>query len=119
MPVVEVQVHAVATTSCGCAVFLGNKEKVFTILVDQSVGAAIAMFMKGTQKHRPLTHDLSSERLALTKCLRTRNDALRNLCSSVRRFRDATLKEECKGDYPQALQSMWKALDRAEDVIQN
>ena len=58
MPVVEVQVHAVAPTSCGCAVFLGNKEKVFTILVDQSAGAAIGMFMKGTQKHRPLTHDL-------------------------------------------------------------
>jgi hypothetical protein len=28
----------------------------------------------------------------------------------------ATLKEECRGDYPQAL---LKALDRAEDVIQN
>jgi bifunctional DNase/RNase len=58
MPVVEVQVHAVVPTSCGCAVFLGNKEKVLTILVDQSVGAAIGMFMKGTQKQRPLTHDL-------------------------------------------------------------
>ena len=67
------------------------------------------------------TFDLEGEILehALTKCLRTRNDALRNLCSSVRRFRDATLKEECKGDYPQALQSILKALDRAEDVIQN
>ena len=63
------------------------------------------------------TFDLEGEILehALTKCLRTRNDALRNLCSSVRRFRDATLK----GDYPQALQSILKALDRAEDVIQN
>ena len=28
------------------------------ILVDQSVGAAIAMFKQGTQKERPLTHDL-------------------------------------------------------------
>jgi uncharacterized protein len=28
------------------------------IVVDQSVGAAIAMFMQGTQKERPLTHDL-------------------------------------------------------------
>jgi uncharacterized protein len=28
------------------------------IFVDQSVGAAIAMFMQGTQKERPLTHDL-------------------------------------------------------------
>src|ERR1700726_4369675 len=57
-PVVEVQVHAVAATSGGCGVFLGNEEKVFVMLVDQSVGAAIAMFKQGTQKERPLTHDL-------------------------------------------------------------
>src|ERR1700686_2556484 len=57
-PVVEVQVRAVIPTSGGCAVFLGNEEKVFVIFVDQSVGAAIAMFMQGTQKERPLTHDL-------------------------------------------------------------
>jgi hypothetical protein len=29
-----------------------------------------------------------------------------SLCSSVRRFRDSTLKEECKRDYPQALQAL-------------
>src|SRR6202795_2153903 len=57
-PVVEVKVRAVAATSGGCAVFLGNEEKVFVIFVDQSVGAAIAMFKQGTQKERPLTHDL-------------------------------------------------------------
>ena len=44
---------------------------------------------------------------------------VKSLCSSVRRFRDATIKEKCKGDYPQALQAMLKALDRAEDLIQN
>jgi bifunctional DNase/RNase len=57
-PVVQVQVRAGAATSGGCAVFLGNEEKVFVICVDQSVGAAIAMFMQGTQQQRPLTHDL-------------------------------------------------------------
>ena len=57
-PVVEVQVRDVAATGGGCAVFLGNEEKVFVIFVDQSVGAAIAMFQQGTQKERPLTHDL-------------------------------------------------------------
>jgi uncharacterized protein len=57
-PVVEVQIRAVAATSGGCAVFLGNEEKVFVILVDQSVGAAITMFIHGTQRERPLTHDL-------------------------------------------------------------
>ena len=57
-PVIEVQIRGLAATSSGCAVFLGNEEKVFVIYVDQSVGAAITMFMRGTQKERPLTHDL-------------------------------------------------------------
>ena len=57
-PVVEVQVRAVAATSGGYAVFLGNEDKVFVMFVDQSVGTAIAMFMQGTQTERPLTHDL-------------------------------------------------------------
>jgi hypothetical protein len=56
---------------------------------------------------------------ALTKSFRIRNEAIKNLCSSVRPFRGATLKEECKGDYPHALQALWEALDRAEDLIQN
>ena len=57
-PVIEVQIRGLVATSVGCAVFLGNEEKVFVIYVDQSVGAAITMFMRGTQKERPLTHDL-------------------------------------------------------------
>ena len=57
-PVVEVKVRAVAAISGGCAVFLGNEDKVFVIFVEQSVGAAITMFIQGTQKERPLTHDL-------------------------------------------------------------
>ena len=52
-PVVEVQVRAVAAVSGGCAVFLDNEDKVFVMFVDQSVGAAITMFMQGTQKERP------------------------------------------------------------------
>lgn len=56
--VMEVQVRAVLPTSGGCAVFLGNNDKVFIIYVDQSVGSAITMFMRGTVKERPLTHDL-------------------------------------------------------------
>jgi hypothetical protein len=67
------------------------------------------------------TFDAEGETLehALKKSLRIRNEAIRSLCSSVRRFRDATIKEECKSDYPHALQALWKALDRAEDLIQN
>jgi len=55
---VPVQVRVVVPTSSGSAVFLGNGEKTFVIYVDQSVGAAITMFMRGIQKERPLTHDL-------------------------------------------------------------
>jgi hypothetical protein len=67
------------------------------------------------------TFDAEGEALehALQKSLHLRNEALKSLCSSVRRFRDATIKEECKSDYPHALQALWKALDRAEDLIQS
>jgi hypothetical protein len=65
------------------------------------------------------TFDAEGEALehALTKSFCLRNDAIKSLCSSVRRFRDATIKAECKPDYPQALQALWKALDRAEDLV--
>ena len=56
--VVEVKVKGIIPTSRGCAVFLGNDEKIFTIYVDHSVGQAIAMFIQDTPKERPLTHDL-------------------------------------------------------------
>jgi hypothetical protein len=47
------------------------------------------------------------------------NEAMKSLCSSVRRFREAAIKPECKNDYPHALQALWKALDQAENLIQN
>ena len=57
-PVIEVQVRTVLPFNNGRAVFIGNEEKVFVIYVDESVGAAISMFMNHTPKERPLTHDL-------------------------------------------------------------
>jgi bifunctional DNase/RNase len=42
-PVVEVQVRAVAATSCGYAVLVGNEDKVFVMFVDQGIGTAIVM----------------------------------------------------------------------------
>ena len=45
-------------TANGCAVFLGNDEKIFVIYVDHSVGNAIQMTLNGVKKERPLTHDL-------------------------------------------------------------
>jgi len=67
------------------------------------------------------TFDAEGEILehALTKSLHLQNESIKSLCSSVRRFPDATIKEECKADYPHAPQALWKALDRAEDLIQS
>lgn len=59
--VVEVEVKNVLATSAGSAVFLGNDEKVFVIYVDHAVGSAINMFMHGTPKPRPQTHDLFAD----------------------------------------------------------
>jgi len=37
---------------------VGNEEKVFVIQVEPAMGAVIGMFLRGTPKERPLTHDL-------------------------------------------------------------
>jgi bifunctional DNase/RNase len=63
-PVLEIQVRAVLPFNSGRAVFVGNEDKVFVIYVDESVGAAITMFMNQTPKERPLTHDLMANLLA-------------------------------------------------------
>ena len=62
--VVEIQVRAVAAASGGCAVFLGNEDKVFVMFVDQSVGGAITMFTQGTQKGAVAESRSASEHLA-------------------------------------------------------
>lgn len=56
--VVEAQVRAVLPLDGSFAVFIGNDDKTFVIYVDESVGTAISMFMRGVSKERPLTHDL-------------------------------------------------------------
>ena len=58
------QIKALIPTNAGVAVFVGNEEKVFVIYVDPSVGSAINMFVNGTAKERPLTHDLMALILA-------------------------------------------------------
>lgn len=62
--VIPVQVKALVPTNSGVAVFIGNSEKIFVIYVDPSVGSAINMFLSGTTKERPLTHDLMALILA-------------------------------------------------------
>lgn len=56
--VVAVTIKGVMPTPNGCAVFLGNDDKIFVIYVDPSVGNAIQMTVNGVKKERPLTHDL-------------------------------------------------------------
>ena len=63
-PVVPVEIRSVLPFNSGRAVFIGNDDKVFVIYVDESVGAAISMFMNETPKERPLTHDLIGHLLA-------------------------------------------------------
>lgn len=61
--VIPISVKGVMPTVNGCAVFLGNDDKVFVIYVDHSVGNAISMALNGVKKERPLTHDLISSML--------------------------------------------------------
>ena len=56
--VVAVAVKGVVPTPNGCAVFLGNDDKIFVIYVDHFVGNAIQITLDGVKKDRPLTHDL-------------------------------------------------------------
>ncbi len=56
--VVVVSLRSVVPLEGSYAVFLGNDDKVFVIYVDEPVGTAISMSMRGIVKDRPLTHDL-------------------------------------------------------------
>ena len=56
--VVPVQIRGILPANSGCALFVGNDEKVFVINVEPNMGAIIGMFLRETPKERPLTHDL-------------------------------------------------------------
>src|SRR5512137_143361 len=56
--VVPVQIRGLLPANSGCAIFVGNDEKIFVINVEPNIGAVIGMFLRGTAKERPLTHDL-------------------------------------------------------------
>jgi len=56
--VVPVEIRGILPAQTGCAIFIGNKEKVFVIQVEHNMGAVIGMFLRDTPKERPLTHDL-------------------------------------------------------------
>jgi len=56
--VVPVQIRGMLPSNSGCAIFVGNDEKVFVIQVEHNLGAVIGMFLRDQPKQRPLTHDL-------------------------------------------------------------
>lgn len=56
--VLPIAIKAVIPTANGCALFLGNEEKVFVIYIDPLVGNAINQLLQGEHHERPLTHDL-------------------------------------------------------------
>ena len=55
---VSIDIIKILPSPTGCAVCIGNDEKIFVIYVGPNEGAAILMTMEGVQKSRPLTHDL-------------------------------------------------------------
>lgn len=56
--VVPVEIRGILPANSGCAIFVGNEQKVFVIQVEHNMGAIIGMFLRDTPKERPLTHDL-------------------------------------------------------------
>ena len=56
--VTSVQIRGILPANSGCALFIGNDQKVFVINVEPQMGAIIGMFLRQTPKERPLTHDL-------------------------------------------------------------
>lgn len=55
---VRVEPVALLPTQAGCAVFLGDGEKVIVFYIDPGVGASINAALSGHIPPRPLTHDL-------------------------------------------------------------
>ena len=55
---VPVSVRGILPANSGCAIFVGNDEKVFVIQVEHTIGAVISKYLRDTPSERPLTHDL-------------------------------------------------------------
>ncbi len=56
--VIQVKIRGILPVNNGEAVFLGNKQKVFVIQIERTMGEIIKMFIQNKAKQRPLTHDL-------------------------------------------------------------
>lgn len=60
---IKIEPIALLPTPAGCALFLGDGEKVVLIYIDPSIGASINMVLAGDKPPRPLTHDLFKDTL--------------------------------------------------------
>ena len=56
--VTRVEPIALMPTQAGCAVFLGDGDKVISFFIDPAIGASINAVLSGQKPERPLTHDL-------------------------------------------------------------
>lgn len=56
--VLPIQIRGILPAAGGCALFVGNDEKVFVINVEPQMGQIISNFLRESPKERPLTHDL-------------------------------------------------------------
>ena len=56
--VLPIEIRGILPANSGCAIFVGNTQKVFVIQVEHNMGAVIGMFLRDAKKERPLTHDL-------------------------------------------------------------
>jgi hypothetical protein len=56
--VLLISIKAIVPTAKSHALFLGNEEKVFVIMIDPLLGTAIQQLLHGAPHERPLTHDL-------------------------------------------------------------
>src|SRR3982750_2436728 len=54
--VVPVQIRGILPANTGCALFVGNDDKVFVINVEPNMGMVISMFLRDAPKERPLPH---------------------------------------------------------------
>jgi len=55
---IKVEPVALIPTPVGCAMFLGDGEKVILIYIDPAIGASINDHLSGVEPPRPMTHDL-------------------------------------------------------------
>ena len=60
---IRVEPIALLPTQAGCAVFLGDENKVIVFYIDPSIGASINSILAKAEPPRPLTHDLFTQTL--------------------------------------------------------